>query len=159
MNKLIFGFLAAVSVSSCGGDGIPITVETPSLDNLASTITEVSGLSTNDGSTVTNEVSAPSLVARPEIVENYQYKCTSNENPDRTWVWTLRPELDIADQYGAITGRWDWIDNLTLLIKPTGNDQVIGSLDEFTGIIFLENWGRCSSDSEIQIAEQFTRPD
>lgn len=171
MRRLTVAVVMTAGLSACGSDGIPVTVETPGLDNLVNTFSEIAennGVTTgannnNSGnSSSTNSetvVAPPEQIARPEIVENYQYRCLAFANRSRVWTWTLRPELKIADQYGVETGRWDWIDNLTLLIKPTGNDQVLASLDESTGKLFLENWGQCTSDSEIQIAEQFTRPD
>lgn len=174
INKLVV-VAVLVGISGCGGSGIPVTVETPGLDSLVSTITDISNditevlnddgsttvTTVNDDGTTSTVVNPPVLVARPEIVENYQYECFATADRSRVWTWTLRPELDIADQYGAITGRWDWLDNLTLIIKPTGNDQVLASLDESTEneILFLEDWGRCTSDSVLQIGEQFTRPD
>jgi hypothetical protein len=109
------------------------------------------------------EVSVPptetEVTTRPEIFEDYQYSCSAYSNPDNTWVWSFRPELDMADQFNLIIGTWEWIDNLQIRIRPQGNPEVLGTLNTTDGnVIFLENWGQCNLRFGRSLADQFTRP-
>ncbi len=167
--------LPCLLISACGSSDALDAVE-QAANNINTAVTDLStavneGLENNTVSptgTVQSDPGAaetpanpvtPASQTRPETFEDYQYSCNSFSNPNNNWVWSFRPDSDIADQFNLVTGTWEWVDNLQILIRPQGNPESLGTLSpNDNSRIFLENWGACTLRFGRSLTEQFTRP-
>lgn len=181
-SKLTTLVLPCLLLSACGsGDALDAVEQ--AADSINTTITDLS-TAVNDGiqnitpdETVQSDpgtddtptipaspttpftTTTPQIDTRPETFEDYQYLCNAFSNPDNSWVWGFRPDFDMADQFNLVTGTWEWVDNLQILIRPQGNPEVLGTLNSNdNNSFFLENWGICTLRFGRSLTEQFTRP-
>ena len=171
--KLLTIACPCLIISACGsGDAIDAVEQ--AANNINNAVTDLNtavteGLeNTNSGNptqpedtdvNVQSNPPTPDIQTRPEIFEDFQYSCNAYSDPANSWIWSFRPELDLADQFNLVTGAWEWVDNSQVRIRPQGNPEVLGTLSNNTGeVIFLESWGECSLRYGRSLAEQFTRP-